>query len=86
LPFRIWQIYDEMVEFVQQKKLVDFVCAAGIMAHYVGDACQPLHTSQLHDGPPGEHSGVHSAFESTMLDKFAVASWRESMSRWAQGR
>ena len=51
------------------QKLVDFVCAAGILAHYIGDACQPLHTSQLHDGPAGEHSGVHSAFETTMLDK-----------------
>ena len=35
------------------QKLVDFVCAAGILAHYIGDACQPLHTSQLFDGPPG---------------------------------
>jgi hypothetical protein len=72
LPFRVWQIYDEMVGFVRDGKLVDFVCAAGILAHYVGDACQPLHTSQLHDGPSGEHTGVHSAFETTMLDKFAV--------------
>ena len=71
LPFRVWQIYDEMVGFVRAQKLVDFVCAAGILAHYVGDACQPLHTSQLFDGPPGEHNGVHSAFETTMLDRFA---------------
>ena len=42
------------------QKLVDFVCAAGILAHYIGDACQPLHTSQLFDGPPGAHNGVHS--------------------------
>ena len=72
LPFRIWQFYDGMVSFVREKKLVDFVCAAGILAHYVGDACQPLHTSQLHDGPPGESTGVHTVFETTMLDKFAV--------------
>ena len=70
LPFRVWQIYDEMVAFVRAQKLVDFVCAAGILAHYVGDACQPLHTSQLFDGPPDEHNGVHEAFEKTMLDRF----------------
>lgn len=71
LPFRIAQFYNEMVEFVSQGKVVDFVCAAGLMAHYVGDACQPLHASHLHNGPDGD-SGVHSAFETTMLDKFAI--------------
>ena len=71
LPFRIAQFYDAMVEFVSEGKLVDFVCAAGLLAHYVGDACQPLHASHLHNGPDGD-SGVHSAYETTMLDKFAV--------------
>ena len=28
------------------------MCAAGVLAHYVGDACQPLHISYLHDGDP----------------------------------
>ena len=33
LPFRVWkQIYDEMVGFVRAQKLVDFVCAAGILS------------------------------------------------------
>src|SRR5262249_18871185 len=27
-----------------------FICAAGILAHYIGDACQPLHISFLHHG------------------------------------
>jgi hypothetical protein len=29
-----------------------FVCAAGIVSHYVGDACQPLHISYLFNGDP----------------------------------
>ena len=29
-----------------------FVCAAGILSHYVGDACQPLHISYLFNGDP----------------------------------
>ena len=29
-----------------------FLCAAGVLAHYIGDACQPLHISYLHDGDP----------------------------------
>ena len=27
-----------------------YLCAAGLLAHYVGDACQPLHGSMLADG------------------------------------
>jgi hypothetical protein len=52
LPFRVWQIFDQMVEFVRQDKVPEFVCAAGVLTHYVGDSCQPLHISYLHDGDP----------------------------------
>jgi hypothetical protein len=52
LPFRVWQIFDKMVEFVRDGDVAQFVCAAGVLTHYVGDACQPLHISYLHDGDP----------------------------------
>lgn len=52
LPFRVWQIFDAMVGFVKANKMPEFVCAAGVLTHYVGDACQPLHISFLHDGDP----------------------------------
>jgi hypothetical protein len=52
LPFRVWQIFDQMVEFVRNDKMPEFVCAAGVLTHYVGDSCQPLHISYLHDGDP----------------------------------
>ncbi len=52
LPFRVWQIFDEMIDFVRAGKAAEFVCAAGVLTHYVGDACQPLHISYLHDGDP----------------------------------
>lgn len=70
LPFRIWQIYDKMVEFVKIGQRDEFICAAGTLAHYVGDACQPLHISYLHHGDPvnfvtrtvqhsrGQHAGT----------------------------
>jgi hypothetical protein len=54
LPFRVWQIFNDMVGFVKAGKVAEFVCAAGVLTHYVGDACQPLHISYLHDGDP-EH-------------------------------
>lgn len=52
LPFRVWQIYKKMVEYVTQNKVTEYVAAAGVLAHYVGDACQTLHGSYLTDGDP----------------------------------
>ncbi|HVG06943.1 MAG TPA: S1/P1 Nuclease [Thermoanaerobaculia bacterium] len=73
LPFRVRELYEAMVGFVTGGDLPSFVCAAGALAHYVGDACQPLHVSRLHHGRPGhpEESDVHSFFETRMLDRFA---------------
>jgi hypothetical protein len=78
LPFRVWQFYDAMVEAVQANKVDRFVCAAGLLAHYVGDACQPLHGSILADGFPATDGnsdargkGVHSVYETKMIDRFA---------------
>ena len=87
LPFRVWQIHDAMVGFVAAGEASSFVAAAGVLAHYVGDACQPLHGSFRSDGYrdqathtttstgtpkeiwPGK--GVHSAFETKMIDRHA---------------
>jgi hypothetical protein len=73
LPFRVWQFYKEMVQFVQDGDLEKFVCAAGILSHYVGDACQPLHISYMFNGKPGSDGyvagqGVHAAYEDNMVD------------------
>ena len=73
LPFRVAEIYEEMVKFVSAKKVAEFVCAAGLVAHYVGDACQPLHVSKLHHGRPGhDEDDVHSVYETKMLDRRAA--------------
>lgn len=78
LPFRIGLIYEEMVASVAAKDLDRFVCAAGILSHYVGDACQPLHISYMFDGEPlpggqTKGDGVHSAYEAKMLNANAAA-------------
>jgi hypothetical protein len=76
LPFRVWQIYNEMVAFAKQGDALRFLAAAGILAHYVGDACQPLHVSRLHHGNPPVKKGtvaynVHSVYETQMLNENA---------------
>jgi hypothetical protein len=52
LPFRVEQFYEGMVDFLKAGDVERFVCAAGIVSHYVGDACQPLHISYLFNGDP----------------------------------
>ena len=52
LPFRVWQIWEAMVAFLHNGDALRFVAAAGVLAHYVGDASQPLHCSYLHHGKP----------------------------------
>jgi hypothetical protein len=64
LPFRIKQIFELMVQYIQAGKVKEYVCASGILAHYVGDACQPLHASRLHN-----KNGVHSPYETFMLNE-----------------
>jgi hypothetical protein len=52
LPFRVWQIFQKLVKFASDGDTVSFVAAAGIVAHYLGDSCQPLHGSVFADGDP----------------------------------
>ncbi|MCI0670857.1 MAG: hypothetical protein L0Y64_10380 [Myxococcaceae bacterium] len=73
LPFRVWEMYEAMVGFAREGEVEKFVCTAGLLAHYVGDACQPLHVSFLHHGRPGhaDEKNVHSVYETKMLDRNA---------------
>jgi hypothetical protein len=60
LPFRVWQIWEAMVGYLNDGDLLHFLAAAGVLAHYVGDASQPLHCSYMHHGiPPMVKVGGH---------------------------
>jgi hypothetical protein len=71
LPFRVWQIVAKLIEFAKNGDGASFLTAAGCLAHYVGDACQPLHSSQHSDGLNGASTGVHSTYEDNMVDAHA---------------
>ena len=71
LPFRVWQIFSEIVQYAKESDGARFLTAAGCLAHYVGDSCQPLHSSQHADGLNGAATGVHSTYEDNMVDAYA---------------
>jgi hypothetical protein len=71
LPFRVWQMYKQMISSLSNGKVDEFLVAGGTMAHYVGDACQPLHISFLHHGADPSEAGVHSDYETLMIDRKA---------------
>lgn len=91
LPFRVWQFFDAMANAAAEQQLAKFVAAAGLLSHYVGDACQPLHGSKFADGyadrktkvevnhrdgtsemvDSHEGAGVHSAYETAMIDRYS---------------
>lgn len=71
LPFRVWQIFAELIQYAKQGDGARFLTAAGCIAHYVGDSCQPLHSSQHSDGLNGASTGVHSTYEDNMVDAYA---------------
>lgn len=52
LPFRVWQLWQAMVDALRAGDVLGYTAAAGILAHYVADASQPLHGSWLHHGRP----------------------------------
>ncbi len=70
LPFRVWQVFTAMKGFAEKGDAGGFLCAAGVMAHYVGDSCQPLHTSQHADGANGASAGVHATYENNMVQAY----------------
>jgi hypothetical protein len=81
LPFRVWQLYKAMRAAAEAGDAALFLCAGGVLIHYVGDACQPLHTSFLSQGDPDDlvdkprsegqkmrADGVHSGYEDDMIN------------------
>ena len=57
LPFRVWQYFERMKDYAATDP-GRFIAAAGTLAHYVGDASQPLHGSTMSDGIKSEEPDV----------------------------
>jgi hypothetical protein len=78
LPFRVAQIFDAMVKSVKNKNVTEFVCAAGIVPHYIFDACLPTHITYMHHGNPAHKQpgkskpigeDIHDVFDNLLIEK-----------------
>ena len=80
LPFRVHQLFDTMVKAASESDPKLFLCVGGVLIHYLGDACQPLHASYLSQGDPDrvvqrphgqtkalEADRVHSGYEDDLV-------------------
>ncbi len=68
-----WYIQDMMVKLTnafKEKKKTEILFIAADLAHYIGDAHMPLHTSDNHDGQNTNQKGIHALWESRLPELF----------------
>lgn len=70
LPWTINSTYDALVVYLRNH---DWAMADSVIAdlgHYIGDAFQPLHCTLNYDGAMTGNGGIHSLFESKLLEEY----------------
>ncbi len=70
LPWAIEESYRALVAAFRSRDRRAIVRAAGDLAHYLGDAHQPFHTTLDFDGQSWLNGGIHALFESTLIDAY----------------
>ena len=70
LPWYILQMEDKLTKAFQGKRKTEIIFVAANLAHYIGDANMPLHTSLNHDGQLTNQKGVHAFFEGQLPELF----------------
>lgn len=70
-----WVIQDrwkDLVEAFQSGDKEKIAFQTAILGHYVGDAHVPLHSTRNHDGQDTDQKGVHSRWESGLVERYVV--------------
>ena len=70
LPWATATAVDSLTAQMQRGDWNRVWSTAADLGHYVGDAHQPLHCAVNYDGQLTGNRGIHSRFESTMVDQF----------------
>lgn len=72
LPWVIQDRWKELVVAFQNGNKEQIALATAVLGHYVGDAHVPLHSTRNHDGQETGQRGVHSRWESGLVERYVV--------------
>jgi hypothetical protein len=70
LPWVTDSTYHVLVQQFRSKEWTKVVLTAADLGHYVGDGHMPLHLTLNYDGKFTDQSGIHSRYESKMINKY----------------
>ena len=73
LPWIIQDRWRDLVAAFQTGDPAKVTLATAILSHYIADAHVPLHTAENHDGQYTDQRGVHSRWESGLVERFVLA-------------
>lgn len=71
LPWAIIAATDALTQALQNRQWDKALLLAADLGHYIGDAHNPLHITRNYNGQYSTQQGVHSRYESKMLDRYA---------------
>jgi hypothetical protein len=70
LPWYAQQMLEKLTQAFRDRDKVRIFFLSADLAHYIGDAYMPLHTSLNHDGQLTGQRGVHALWESLLPEMF----------------
>jgi hypothetical protein len=70
LPWYVQDIMVKLTKAFKTKQKTEILFLAADLAHYLGDANMPLHTSLNHDGQYTNQKGIHAFWESQLPELF----------------
>ena len=70
LPWATLITYDSLVSCFERKDWDKAVLFASDLGHYVADGHMPMHITRNYDGQYTGNSGIHSRYESTMINAY----------------
>ncbi|MFA9389688.1 MAG: T9SS type A sorting domain-containing protein [Prolixibacteraceae bacterium] len=68
LPWATLRAYDTLVSYFESKNFDGAALIAADLSHYVADGHMPLHITANYDGQLSGNDGIHSRYESTMIN------------------
>lgn len=70
LPWTIASTYGSLVQYMANHEWSRADSVIADLGHYIGDAFQPLHCTENYDGQMTGQSGIHSRFETKLLEAY----------------